>query len=98
MKPPGSESTLQARIPLISRIIASLLGGYALAALTSLAALALPLPPSEAVFTGMLFSFLVYAGTAIWVFAVRSARRAWAGLLVAGLPLLAIAMLATGGR
>lgn len=82
---------------LISRIIAAILGGYALATLISLAALALPLPPSEAVFTGMLFSFLVYAGTAIWVFAVRSARRAWAGLVLAALPLLGVTLLFVQG-
>ena len=37
---------------------------------------------------GMLASFVVYTGAVIWVFAVRSARRAWAGLLVAALVLL----------
>ena len=36
----------------------------------------------------MLASFVVYTGAVIWVFAVRSARRAWAGLLVAALVLL----------
>lgn len=76
-------------MPLISRIVAALFGGYALGALTSVAALALPLAPSEAAFTGMLASFLVYAGAVVWVFAVRSATRAWLGLLAAALPLLA---------
>jgi hypothetical protein len=33
-------------------------------------------------------SFLVYTGAVIWVFAVRSATRAWVGLLVAALPLV----------
>ncbi|WP_235578209.1 DUF3649 domain-containing protein [Pseudorhodoferax sp. Leaf267] len=73
---------------MLSRIVAALFGGYALAALTSVATLALPLSRSEAVLTGMLLSFLVYAGAVVWVFAVRSARRAWAGLLVAAAPLL----------
>ncbi|MFT3719531.1 DUF3649 domain-containing protein [Pseudorhodoferax sp.] len=77
--------------PLASRVVAALFGGYALAALASVAALALPLRASEAVFTGMLASFLVYAGAAVWVFAVRSATRAWVGLLVVALPLLAAA-------
>ena len=36
----------------------------------------------------MLASFAIYAGAVIWVFAVRSARRAWAGLLIAAVPLL----------
>ena len=74
--------------PLLSRIVAAIFGGYALAALTSVAAVALPMSRPEAVLTGLLLSFLVYALAVIWVFAVRSARRAWAGLLVAALPLL----------
>lgn len=73
--------------PLVSRIVAALFGGYALAALASVAAVALPVSPSEAVLTGMLASFAVYATAVVWVFAVRSAWRAWAGLLVAALPL-----------
>ncbi|MFT3805178.1 MAG: DUF3649 domain-containing protein [Burkholderiaceae bacterium] len=64
-------------------------GGYALAALTSIAMLALPIPATEAVLGGMLLSFLVYTGAVVWVFAVRSAARAWAGLAIAALPLLA---------
>lgn len=74
--------------PLLSRIVAALFGGYALAALTSVATLALPMAQSEAVLTGLLLSFLVYVGAVVWVFAVRSARRAWVGLLVAAVPLL----------
>ncbi|MGB6102601.1 MAG: DUF3649 domain-containing protein [Pusillimonas sp.] len=73
--------------PLLSRIIAALFGGYALAALASVAAVALPVSRSEAVLTGMLASFAVYACAVVWVFAVRSAWRAWAGLLAAALPL-----------
>jgi hypothetical protein len=80
--------------PLVSRIAAALFGGYALAALASVAALALPLARTEAVFTGMMASFLLYAGAVVWVFAVRSARRAWTGLAVAAIPLLAAAWLA----
>ncbi len=72
---------------LLSRILAAVLGGYALAALASVAALALPLDRPQAVLTGMQASFLVYAGAVIWVFAARSAGRAWAGLVIAGLPL-----------
>ncbi|MES2531399.1 MAG: DUF3649 domain-containing protein [Pseudomonadota bacterium] len=80
-------SRLRAIGPLLSRIVAALFGGYALAALTSVATLALPMTRSEAVLTGMLASFAVYAGAVVWVFAVRSARRAWVGLIVAALPL-----------
>ena len=74
--------------PLVSRIVAAIFGGYALAALASVAALALPMSKPQAVLTGMLASFAVYSGAVVWVFAVRSARRAWVGLLVAAVPLL----------
>lgn len=75
--------------PLCSRIVAALFGGYALAALGSVAALALPMDKPQAVLTGMLASFAIYAGAVVWVFAARSALRAWAGLLAAAVPLLA---------
>jgi hypothetical protein len=71
----------------LSRILAALLGGYALAALASVAALALPLDRPQAVLTGMQASFLIYACAVVWVFAARSAGRAWAGLVIVGLPL-----------
>jgi len=77
--------------PLVSRIVAAVAGGYALAALASVAVLALPVSRPQAVLTGMLMSFAVYAGAVVWVFAVRSARRAWTGLLLAAAPLLAAA-------
>jgi hypothetical protein len=85
--------------PLISRIVAAVFGGYGLAALASLAALALPIDKPQAVLTGQLSSFIVYACAVIWVFAVRSARRAWAGLLILALPLALVAWSALpGGR
>ncbi|MDM0047250.1 DUF3649 domain-containing protein [Variovorax dokdonensis] len=74
--------------PLLSRIVAAIAGGYALAALASVAALALPMAKTQAVLTGMLASFSIYTGAVIWVFAVRSATRAWVGLLVAAAVLL----------
>ncbi|TWA77601.1 uncharacterized protein DUF3649 [Azospirillum brasilense] len=74
--------------PLVSRIAAALFGGYALAALASVAVLALPMSTPQAVLTGEMASFLVYAAAVLWVFAVRSALRAWAGLLVVAAPLL----------
>ena len=73
--------------PLISRIVAALFGGYALAALSSVAVLALPMGKPQAVLSGMLASFAIYAAAVIWVFAVRSALRAWVGLIVVAVPL-----------
>ena len=77
--------------PLISRIVASLFGGYALAALSSVAVLALPMSKPQAVLTGMLASIAIYAGAVIWVFAVRSALKAWAGLTIVAVALLPLA-------
>lgn len=74
--------------PLVSRIAAAIGGGYALAALASVASLALPASAPQAVLTGMLASFAVYTGAVVWVFAVRSATRAWVGLGVAAAVLL----------
>lgn len=73
--------------PLISRIVAALFGGYALAALFSVAVLALPMSKPQAVLTGMLMSFAIYAGAVIWVFAVRSALKAWTGVIIVAVPL-----------
>jgi len=84
-------------LPLVSRIVAALFGGYVLAALCSIAALALPIDGRQAVFTGMLASFLLYAGAVVWVFAVRSAWRAWIGLIVIALPLWLVAQTVSRG-
>lgn len=89
--PTGLTAALHRYGPLLSRIIAALFGGYALGALGSVATLALPMARTEAVIMGMLLSFLIHAGAVIWVFAVGTATRAWAGLGVAALPLLAAA-------
>lgn len=93
-------STRFARVgPLVSRIVCAIFGGYTLAALTSVAALALPISRPQAVLTGMLASFVVYACAVIWVFAVQSATRAWAGCLIAAVPLLlAACWVWSGGR
>ena len=45
--------------------------------------LLLPLARSEAVTWGMLASFAVYAGAALWAFAASTAARAWGGLALA---------------
>lgn len=75
---------------LLSRTVAALFGGYVLAALGSVAALALPMARSDAVIVGMLTSFGIYAVAALGVFAARSATRAWVGLTIAGLALCAV--------
>ncbi|RJF74301.1 DUF3649 domain-containing protein [Rhodopseudomonas palustris] len=81
--------------PLISRIVAALLGGYGIAALFSLAVLALPISKPQAVLTGQLASFAIYAGAVIWVFAVRRALTAWIGLLIVAAALAPLTWLAS---
>ena len=73
--------------PVTARIVGAVFGGYALAALASVAALALPIDAQQAVITGMLASFIVYACAVIWMFLAHSAQRAWAGLLIVAVPL-----------
>jgi len=76
------------RFGVASRALAAIVGGYGVAALSA-AALALCLPAafgmarSEAVMTGTLASFIVFALAVMWVFAARTAWRAWSGLVIA---------------
>lgn len=66
-----------------SRAVAAVAGGYVLAALSAaLLAVILPLPRADATLTGTMLSFLVFACAVIWVFAARTATRAWVGLLL----------------
>lgn len=66
-----------------SRIIAATLGGYTLATSSSLFFGQLLLQSAgkyQALHTGLLLSFLIYACAAMWVFATPTAKRAWIGL------------------
>ncbi|MDP9899777.1 DUF3649 domain-containing protein [Variovorax ginsengisoli] len=80
------------RLGVASRVVAAIAGGYGVAALSA-AVLALCLPAafgmarSEAALTGTLLSFLIFALAVIWVFAARTAARAWVGLAMAAVPL-----------
>ncbi|MEF9962835.1 MAG: DUF3649 domain-containing protein [Comamonas sp.] len=76
-----------------SRLLAGSLGGYALAQLLPVAlvaSLAPALPRADAVLVAMQLSFVVYALALMAAFAARSARRAWAGMLLASLGSAAI--------
>jgi hypothetical protein len=65
------------------RIAAAAFGGYALAAACSiLLSFTLPAARADAVLTGLLVSFAVYAVAIIWAFAVRSVLRMWIGMSV----------------
>ncbi|MFV0675142.1 DUF3649 domain-containing protein [Variovorax sp. tm] len=86
------------RLGVALRAVAAIAGGYGVAALSSVV-LALCLPAafgmarSEATMTGLLASFAVFALSVMWVFAARTAFRAWSGLAVAAAVLGALLLL-----
>ncbi|MGE7990553.1 DUF3649 domain-containing protein [Pseudomonas sp. NPDC089554] len=70
--------------PVLSRVLAAVLGGYAFTyAFTAALARLLPLGKGDALVIATLLSFAVYTGAMLWAFACRSAWRAWGGLLLA---------------
>ena len=78
----------------LSRSLAAIFGGYALAsATTAFLALALPGARSEAVLTGMLVGIAICACAALWAFATRTALRAWLGIAV---PAIVMALVSWG--
>ena len=83
MKPDPSASLLRYRFAVASRAVAAIGGGYALASATAAClAVWLPLARVDAVITAQMLAFVAYACAVIWVFATRSAWRAWAGILL----------------
>lgn len=85
-----SASNARRRWSVASRVLAAVVGGYAL---TSLSTLAVPLlfsaaghGQAEALHATTMAGFLVYAGIVIAVFHARSASRAWTWLAVASAP------------
>ncbi|MGH8085937.1 MAG: DUF3649 domain-containing protein [Lysobacter sp.] len=78
----------------LSRSLAAMFGGYALAATTTtFLSLALPTARNEAVLIGMLTGIVVCACAALWAFATRTAVRAWLGIV---LPAAAMALASWG--
>jgi|GEM_PF-110053 len=79
---------LQYRLAVASRVLAAIGGGYTLSAVAAaLLAVVLPMPPAEAVITATLLSLIVFCCAVVWVFAARTAWRAWGGILVPGVVL-----------
>lgn len=84
------------RLAVVSRVLAAALGGYLLAALTSVCVTQFaPLARADAVVLGMTLSFLVYLPAVLWCFVSRSAWRAWGGVL---LPSAILAAMYTASR
>ncbi|MCY0386047.1 DUF3649 domain-containing protein [Robbsia sp. Bb-Pol-6] len=76
--------TTRYRLAIAVRVLAAIVGGYALAAQGAVCiALLFQMLPDEAVVAGMLASFAIYAAAVVWAFAARSALRACLGLAVA---------------
>jgi hypothetical protein len=87
---PRGSAALRYRLGVASRALAAIVGGYALSALVAtVSAIYFPGTRAEAAIFGMLLSFVIYTLAVMWVFAVRSAWRAWLGLL---LPSIALAL------
>ena len=83
-KPASTGSRM--RWAVFSRVMAAIIGAYVLTLLSiAVLALVLPLSRAESVLLSMLLSFLIYACAVLWVFATRSAWRAWSGMLLPSL-------------
>lgn len=81
VRPPTADAY---RLAVLSRVVAAMLGGYIVTNMYAIVlSKLLPMPRAEAVGTALLSSFAIYAAIAMWVFAVRSASKAWGGLLIA---------------
>lgn len=75
------------RLDVLSRVIAASVGGYVLCNLTNLAlSIVLPVPQYQGLLFAMMISFIFYTLAIIWVFAVKTAAKAWLGLLIASAP------------
>lgn len=94
----GSEG-LRYRLAVASRALAAIGGGYVVGALAAaVLALWLPLSRVEATLTGTLASFVVYVCAVMWVFAARSAWRAWLGLALPAALLGVLLLASQSGR
>lgn len=72
----------------VLRTLLAILSAFLLTRWSSIAVLRLPWATEQAVVTGMLLGFAVFAATVIWVFVAASLRSACAGLLPPALLLL----------
>lgn len=75
----------------LSRCLAAIFGGYALAAASTVfLSLALSMPRAEAVYLASLLSYVVFVIAVLWVFAARTAGRAWLGVVLPTIILLSL--------
>ena len=82
-------------LPIASRLLAAIFGGYMLATSVIIACGALAsTPPAAAIMASSLASFAVYTAAIVWVFAARTTRSAWLGVLAPSVLLLTTSGLA----
>lgn len=75
------------RLGVAVRAVAAIVGGYGVSALWATAlAVYLPAARAEASLTGIMVAFVVYPCAVMWVFAAKSAARAWLGLCLLAVP------------
>ena len=80
------------RLGVAARAVAAIGGGYGVSALcATVLALWLPGGRAEAALTATMASFVVFVCAVMWVFAARTALRAWIGL---ALPAAVLALMA----
>lgn len=85
---PRGSAAATYRLGVASRAVAAIVGGYLLSALVAtVCAIYFPGTRAEAAIFGMLASFVIYTLAVMWVFAVRTALRAWLGLVLPAVPL-----------
>ena len=71
-------------VAVASRVVAAVFAGYLLISLTTvLLGHLLPGPRADAVLTATMLSFALYAALIVWIFAARSERTVWRGLIAA---------------
>lgn len=74
---------LSPSLTIISRALASIVGGYLIASLAcALLAVSLPMSRIDSTVSAMMLSFLIYAMVVIRVFCVKRSLRAWQELLL----------------
>lgn len=79
------------RLGVLFRCLAASLGGYALTtAASAFVGAVWPSPPAQAAAGAMMLGLVIYVAATLWVFACRSAARAWLGI-GAGTLVLALA-------
>lgn len=79
---------------MLSRLAAGVVAGYALASSSAVwLSYVLPMQRADAVATGILVSFIVYAAAIIYAFAAHSHTRIWCGLIGLTLVFMVFAVL-----